>query len=350
MTVLRSVHRRSLVAAVLAAGLLAGCAGSPSFLEPSSMIASRQAALFRLLLVPSAAVFLLVEGWLIFNVVRFRRRSSDQGLAPQVHGHPALEITWTVLPILLVTALFVLTVGTINAIAAPAGSPQDIRVHVIGHRWWWEFEYPDLHILTANELHVPANAVVQIQVDSVDVIHSFWVPQLSGKVDAIPGQTNELWFRADQPGEYYGQCSEYCGLNHANMRVTVIVDTPQDFDAWVENQQAPPPQPDGELAQKGHDLITQGICSNCHILGLEVPDESHQPSPAEAAGVRSHVGPNLNHLLSRSMIAGETIELTEANLASWLTQNQVMKPGNDMVVNLTDEDVAALMAYLKTLK
>jgi cytochrome c oxidase subunit 2 len=191
-------------------------------------------------------------------------------------------------------------------------------------------------IITANELHVPVGSTVQIKLDSVDVIHSFWVPQLSGKVDVIPGQTNEAWFRADEIGTFHGQCAEFCGLNHANMRIKVIVESQDDFDAWAQNQQQPPPEPQSDQAQTGHDMIVSGICSNCHALGDSGPEDP--------------TGPNLTHLFSRSVFAGATYDLTEQNIRRWLTQNDEMKPGNDMSVNLTQDDVDALMAYLTTLK
>jgi cytochrome c oxidase subunit 2 len=315
---------------------LAGCAGSPTFLLPNSSISADQADLYSILIYLSIGVFVLVIGWLLYNIIRFRRRAGDDTLPKQVHGNTPLEITWTVLPILLVAVLFVLTVRTVNAVAAPSSSGDDVNVTVVGHRWWWEFDYPDYGFVTANEMHVPVGATVQIDVESVDVIHSFWVPQLSGKADAIPGQTNHLWFKADQIGEYHGQCSEYCGLNHANMRIKLVVESQDDFDAWAKNQQAPPPEPQGDQAATGHKMIASGICSNCHALG-----------ESQAEGL---VGPNLNHLFSRSVFAGATYPLTENNIRRWLTENDQMKPGNDMSVNLTQDDVDALMAYLTTLR
>jgi len=316
--------------------ILAGCAGSPSIMAPNSSVATHEASLFRLLLYLSAGVFVLVEGILIFNIISFRQREGDTTPPKQIHGNNTLEIIWTTLPLILVVVLFVLTVRTVNAVAPPAASSQDINVHVVGHRWWWEFDYPDMGIITANELHVPVGSTVQIKLDSVDVIHSFWVPQLAGKVDVVPGQTNEAWFNADEIGTFHGQCAEFCGLNHANMRIEVVVESQADFDAWVKNQQLPPPEPQSDQAQKGYDMITSGICSNCHALGDESPENP--------------VGPNLTHLFSRSVFAGATYDLTEANIRRWLTENDDMKPGNDMSVNLTQDDVDALMAYLTTLK
>jgi cytochrome c oxidase subunit 2 len=322
---------------VLTSVALAGCAGSPTFLLPNSSVASDEADLYNILFYLSIAVFVIVVGWLLFNVIRFRRRPGDDTPPRQVHGNTTLEIVWTVIPILLVAVLFVLTVQTVNAVTSPDTSGGDpVNIGVVGHRWWWEFDYPDYGFKTANEMHVPVGATIQLDVDSVDVIHSFWVPQLSGKADAVPGQTNQLWFAAEEVGDFYGQCSEYCGLNHANMRIKVVVESQADFDAWVKNQQAPPPEPQNDQAQTGHDMIVSGICSNCHALGQEQKEDL--------------IGPNLNHLFSRSVFAGATYPLTEDNIRRWLTENDQMKPGNDMSVNLTQENVDALMAYLTTLR
>ena len=317
--------------------MLVGCAGSPSFLEPASSVSQHQADLFTILIYLSIAVFVIVEGLLLINILRFRKKDGDGETAPQIYGNTRLEVIWTGIPLLLVVVLFVLTVNTVQAVSAPSGKADDVNVHVIGHRWWWEFDYPDLGILTANELHVPVGATIQMDLDSVDVIHSFWVSQLSGKEDVIPGQTNHLWFRADKVGSYYGQCAEFCGLNHANMRIRVIVESQEDFDAWVANQQLPPAEPQSDLAQQGHDLITNGICSNCHTLG-------------DNEGLQS-IGPNLTHLFSRSVFAGATYDLTEDNIRRWLSDNPHMKPGNDMAgVTLDQNEIDALMAYLPTLK
>ena len=324
---------------VLGAGLgilLVGC-GSPSFLAPNSTISNSEAHLYWILIYLSIAVFLLVEIWLAINIIRWRRRPGDDTPPEQIHGNNRLEIIWTVLPILLVTVIFILTVRTVQAVAPPSPQASDLNVHVIGHRWWWEFDYPDQGVITANELHIPVGTTVQLTLDSADVIHSFWVPQLSGKTDVIPGQTNHMWMKADTIGEFHGQCAEFCGQNHANMRIKVVVQSQADFDAWLQNQEQDPPQPQTADQQAGYKLITTGICSNCHALGT-------------VSGPDNPVGPNLNHLFSRSVFAGATYDLTEDNIRRWLTQNQQMKPGNDMNVTLTSDQVNQLMAYLTTLK
>ncbi|HTX80214.1 MAG TPA: cytochrome c oxidase subunit II, partial [Longilinea sp.] len=207
---------------------------------------------------------------------------------------------------------------------------------VIGHQWWWEFDYPDLGIVTANEMVIPTGTPVQITLTSVDVIHSFWIPQLAGKTDVIPGQTNHMWISADQPGTYDGQCSEFCGMEHALMRDRVIAVTPANFQAWVKNQQANPPAPQTDLEQQGEKLVTTGVCAACHTIN--------------GTSAKGKVGPNLTHLFSRSTFAGASFTVNEANMSAWLTSNTTMKPGNLMSIRVPDSQLEAILAYLKTLK
>ena len=306
-------------------------------MTPASTTTAELAHLYQIILVLSAIVFVLVEGLLIYNIVRFRQRPGDDSIPDQTYRNVRLEAIWTAIPLLLVTVLFGFTVRTTFAMAAPPPQPGDLKVHVIGHRWWWEFRYPGLGIITANELHVPQGAVVQIDLDSVDVIHSFWVPRLAGKIDVIPGQTNHMWFNASETGDFRGNCAEYCGLNHANMRIHVIVQTQAEFDAWVANQQQPPAAPQTDLQKEGQQIIATGICHNCHTLG---DNQALQP-----------IGPNLTHLYSRKTFAGATFDLNELNLRHWLQHSAEMKPGNDMsAISPNSEQVDALIAYLTTLK
>ncbi len=329
----RILRRLALLAA---AGVLAGCK-SPAFMQPASSISSKVTHLYVIVLIMSALVFVLVEGLLLYNIFRYRKRPGDDTIPEQSYRNLRLEIIWTAIPVLLVAVLFVLTIRTANSVAAPPPRPNDLNLHITGHRWWWEFAYPDLGIVTANELHIPEGAVVQVDLDSVDVIHSFWVPQLAGKTDAIPGQTNHMWLTADETGEFRGHCAELCGLNHAYMRILVVVEPQEEFDAWVANQQQLPTQPQTDLQKQGAQIITTGICHNCHTLGEH---EGLQP-----------IGPNLTHLFSRKTFAGASFNLNEDNIRRWLQHSAEMKPGNDMAkISPSDEQVDALMAYLKTLK
>jgi len=186
--------------------LLSACQPSPTFLVPASSIAGHEAGLFNIILIMALVVFVIVEGALIWILVRDRKRADDEQLPAQIHSNMRLEVTWTVIPIFLVIALFIMTIQTMNAVAAPSQLQSDLKVHVVGHRWWWEFDYPDLGIATANELHIPVGTTVQVTLESVDVIHSFWVPQLAGKTDVVPGQDNTMWLTGDQLGDFLGQC------------------------------------------------------------------------------------------------------------------------------------------------
>jgi len=322
-----------LLAALPACSSLAVFDDSPSFLNPASDAAQEEADLHWIIFFMSAVIFVIVEGLLIYNLIRFRhRRGADPMRATGHIARPLLvEGIYTITPFVLVFILFILTIRTMNAVAAPERRESDLNVRVIGYRWWWEFEYPDLGILTANELHIPVDANVHIALESADVIHSLWVPQLAGKTDAIPGSPNTMWFRGSKVGVYEGLCSEYCGLNHATMRLRVVVDSQEDFDRWVAGQQAPPYQPQSDQERQGYELLSQGYCLGCHSF-----------DPAQTPGV---IGPDLAHLFSRSVFAGGSYELTEENLRRWLHDPQEMKPGNLMTVKLSDDEVNAVVAY-----
>jgi cytochrome c oxidase subunit 2 len=315
----------------------AGVPSVPYFLNPAGPIAGQEADLYRLLLYPSGLVLIVVWGLLIYNIVRFRKKPTDKELSPQYYREELIEAIYTGIPVLLVIAIFVVMLGTVRAVAAPAPQKSDLQVTVKGHRWWWEFDYPGSKVVTANELHIPVNTTVQIDLDSADVIHSFYVPQLAGKTDVVPGVINHMWLRADKIGQYHGQCAEFCGLNHANMRFTVYVDSQTDFQAWLANQMKPAVEPQTDKQKTGHDIIANGVCGACHNL-----DDNGPEFNASA--------PNLTHLMSRKMFAGETFDLNEQNLRLWLEDNQEMKPGNDMKHTFSKGQIDDLMSYLTTLK
>ncbi len=318
--------------------LITGCTMPVNWVaNPGSSITSQQSSLYLIILIPAAVVFLIVEGGIIYAVIRFRHRKGDASEPAQVHGNVPLEIIWTALPVLLVIFIFIIGLNTMNGIAAPAPSSNDIKVNVIGHQWWWEFDYPDLNIKTADELYIPAGTPVQITLTSVDVIHSFWVPQLTGKTDVVPGQTNHMWINASQTGTYDGQCSEFCGIEHALMRARVVVLSKADFQAWVQTQQSPPPAPQTTVELQGQKLVENGACAACHTIN--------------GTNAKGTVGPNLTHLYSRSSFAGASFPLTDANIASWLQDSAAMKPGSDMSnIHVNAQDLPAIMAFLKTLK
>ena len=316
--------------------LLSGCSNTSTFLNSASPISRDEAHLYEIVLAMSFVVLLTVYSLLIYNILHFRSRVHDFAVPDQHYRHLLIESVYTGIPLVAVTVLFILTVYTMHAVAAPPPDKSDLNVQVVAHSWWWEFDYPDLGIVTANEMHIPINANVHMSLVSADVVHSFWVPELAGKTDVIPGVTNHMWMKGDQVGEYSGQCSEYCGLNHGNMRFRVFVDTQENFDAWVKNQQQPPVQPQTDLQKQGYDLVVNGICAGCHSLG------DHKAALP--------IGPDLTHLFSRTTFAGASFDLNEANLLRWLQDTEAMKPGNDMQVTLTPDQINALIAYLSMLK
>jgi cytochrome c oxidase subunit 2 len=281
------------------------------------------------------AIFLVVQALLLIAVFRFRERDPEV-IPRQVRGSALLELIWTVLPAVILIFIAFPTVAAI--FRTQAVPPKDaLRVTVIGHQWWWEFRYPDLGIVTASDLHLPAGQPVSLEIAGADVIHSFWVPGLGGKRDAIPGSVTRIVLTADTPGEYYGQCAEFCGASHANMRHLAVVETPQAFAAWVAQQKLPAlTPPDGSPASAGLQLYRAGTCIGCHAVG-----------GVSAGGV----GPDLTHFGSRKTIAGGILPNTTENLARWLRNSPAVKPGSLMPEQkLSDSEVAALVAYLQSLK
>ncbi|MGH2578587.1 MAG: cytochrome c oxidase subunit II, partial [Actinomycetota bacterium] len=269
----------------------AACApnASQDSLEPAGRYAEKIDNLFRPVFWIATAIFFVVEGLLLYLVIRYRHRRGRQGIPPQVHGNKRLEIAWTILPALILVGVAVPTVSTIYDLAAqPTG--RVLNVSVIGHQWWWEFDYPDLNVNTANQLHIPVGQPVYLSLCAAgvgyegqpapndcqqipatigdSVIHSFWVPQLGGKQDVVPGRINHLLIQADRPGVYTGQCAEFCGLSHAYMRFTVVAQPRDEFDAWVRAQRADAPTPaEGSLAATGFDLFMDAnTCIRCHAI------------------------------------------------------------------------------------
>ena len=254
------------------------------------------------------------------------------------------------MPTLLLIAIAVPSVLTIFDNANSPQTPEEggLVVRATGHQWWFEFEYPDLGVVTANELHVPIGRPVNVELDSVDVIHSFWIPKLAGKVDMVPNNDNTLWFQADEPGVYFGQCAEFCGEAHAHMRFTVVAESEADFASWLKAQAAPALEPTDILAIEGKEVFMsiQAGCRGCHTI--------------DGTRARGQIGPDLTHFASRDTFAGSILENTQPNLRDWLENPCDIKPGNIMcrdagVYNgtsprLTEPQISALIAYLRGLK
>ena len=277
---------------------------------------------------------IVVEAALLWVCFHFREKPG-QPIPKQVHGHTALEVSWT---IAFAVVLLIFAIPTIPVIFATQAEPPAtaLRVDVGGRQWWWEFKYPDLKVVTANELHLPAGQTVAFNLHAPDVIHSFWMPQLGGKRDVVPGRVNRLTLAPDEPGEYPGQCAEYCGMSHANMRFRVIVHSKADFEKWVAAQQGPPVQPADPLAQKGQELFAQSACVGCHTI----------------TGVSGGVlGPNLTHFGSRQSMGANLMANTPENVAKWIENPGHMKPGVLMPdLGMRGEQPKALAAYLLSLK
>ena len=322
-----------------AALAISGCGGPfpQSTLHPRSDFARGTDALFTDIFWWAAGVFVVVELMLLVAIVRFRHREGRAAPRP-THGHTLMEIGWTLAPAVILVFVAVPTVRTIFATAGEA--PADaLKVDVIGHQWWWEFRYQELGLVTANELHVPLGRVVQLSITSVDVIHSFWAPPLGGKRDAIPGHVTRIAFRPDSVGDYSGQCAEFCGVSHANMRLRVIVDSDSGFGRWATVQLAGPAAPAPRtLAERGKAVFARSACIGCHTIQGVSP------------GV---IGPNLTHVGSRKTIASGLFPNDSAHLARWIADAPSLKPGSLMTrmqPPLTDADIAALGAYLQSLK
>lgn len=312
----------------------------PSTVAPASDEAGRINFLFMLILGLAAVVFVVVEGLLIFTVFKYRNRPPESAL--QIHGDNRLEVAWTAAPAVILFVIMGFTLQTMSQVRAPA--PADaLKVKAIGHQFWWEFRYPNENIVTASELVVPVNRTVEVALESVDVEHGFWAPELFGKVDAIPGYTTRLRFTPTDVGrrEYGGQCTQYCGTQHAQMRFSVIVLPQAEYDVWVAGQQQPPAAPEALAGnvRAGYDAFfnAQNACIACH-----------QIDGTAAAG---QIGPNLTHVASRAHLAGGILANTPENLARWLRDPQGVKPGNKMVIRKLDEQtIADITAYLSSLK
>ena len=292
----------------------------------------------------TAGIFLIVGGLLLYAVIRFRQRESDsEREPPQIYGSNQIELSWTVIPILIVVMLFLSTTRVILETEAAPKPASALDVTVIGHQFWWEYRYPKLGVVTANELHVPVSDPAKptptyLAMSSADVTHSFWVPRLAGKMDAIPNRINTMWIDPQVPGLYLGQCAQYCGTQHAKMLLRVIAQTPEDFARWIEQQKraSDTDQPGNPAAAEGRTVFMHSACINCHTIAGTV-----------ATG---RFGPDLTHLESRETIGSGPIENTPENLRRWVADPNEMKPGALMPsMHLNDHDLDVITAYMTTL-
>jgi cytochrome c oxidase subunit II len=317
--------------------------GRTSIFSPAATPAHSIFGLSTLVLSFTSGIFLVVGGLLLFAVIRFRHRPSDPHSLQepaQIYGSNQIELSWTVVPILIVFILFLATARVIYSTEHAPKPPNSLDVTVIGHQFWWEYRYPKLGIVTANELHIPvsdpkAPTPTYLTMSSADTNHNFWIPQLAGKMDVIPNKVNTMWIDPAKPGVYLGQCAQYCGTQHAKMLLRVYADTPAEFAAWVAHQRQPVSQDPG--ASEGRDVFQHNACISCHTIAGTV-----------ATG---RFGPDLTHLASRETIASGSVANTPQNIRSFVADPAHFKPGALMPpMHLNDHDLDAVTAYLTTLK
>jgi len=352
--------------------LFAACGeNSPSILDTHGPIASSEGTVFWVILGIATFVFLAVEGALVFSIFRYRERP-DMGNPQQIHGNTKLELLWTVIPTIFLVVILVFTLRGLLEVA-PESEPADankVTVTAIAHQWWWEFYYPKYNISTADTLEIPTNTVVHVDLFSNNVIHSFWVPQLTGKTDVVPGHNNAKWFVANNPGTFEGICAEFCGTQHANMKFNVKAVDPNAYMTWVHTQQQAALSPAKSKAQYSPAdglAVFQQNCTSCHgIVGVDETKYNNIQANCNTSHDNASdcpLGPNLTHFGSRDLIAGGVLTnnkdqcnpnnphlLQDCNLAKWLHDPQGIKPGNDMAIGqLSDAQIRNLVAYLESL-
>ena len=323
--------------------LLAGCGGEQNTLAPHSQASADIANLFWVMMAVAFGGLALVTGLLVWAWVRRRRRGF--GVFDADDPHPGERAGWwmvvgmgIVFPLTVIVALFIVSDGAIiNVTQAPAASSTAMTVDAIGHQWYWEFRYPGTKAVTADEMHIPVDTRINLVATTVDVIHSFWVPQLNRKIDTIPGRQNRILLYANRTGVFRGQCAEYCGLQHAHMAMLVFVQSKPQFQAWLRRQASRARTPTSALERRGRQVFLDGACSSCHAL--------------RGTSARGFVGPDLTHVASRTTLGGVTVPNRRGYLARWVADSQHFKPGNQMPdLHLAGSQLRALVAYLESLR
>lgn len=332
-----SAARARRVALVLAAAVLAaGCANAPSALRTAGPAAGSIAVLWWILLGLGTAVFVAVTGYLLLAALR---QPPPDGPRSLVGADERFIAMWGIaIPAVILLVVLVLTIRTGAVTYRPPSEPE-LTVEVIGHQFWWEVRYPDAGatVVTANEIHVPAGRPVRLVLESADVIHSFWVPELHGKMDQIPGRSNVFWIEADEPGEYRGICAEFCGIQHAQMHFLLIASPEDEFATWLAAQAEEPEDAEAAGVAAGQEVFVQANCIACHaVRGLREPTD---------------VGPDLTHFASRRTLAAGMQENTRENLRAWIRNPHQTKPGTRMPATpLPDDELEALLDYLEALR
>jgi cytochrome c oxidase subunit 2 len=306
-----------------------------SVLEPASTQGREILSLFWVVLGITGVIFLIVTTLVVIAVVRFRERpggpppsSTDENLT--------LELVWTVIPLVIVGVLFVFTVRVMHRVD-PQAKGRDPDLVIVAHQWWWELHYPRQGFSSANEIHVPVNTKLLLKLESADVVHDFWVPALGKKVDAIPGHPNTLWLTVTRPGVYLGTCDEFCGTEHAWMRIRVIGQPEHEFEAWAAHQALPAAASSSPQASKGAELFQDRTCASCHAI--------------RGTDATARIGPDLTHVAGRDTLASGALDNTPANLARWIADPQAIKPGCYMPdLHLDRSEVELVTAYLEELQ
>jgi cytochrome c oxidase subunit II len=330
--------------------LFSSCAGRQSALDPAGPQADRIGQLWWFMFWACTAVFIVVMMALAYAIVRGRRArqsTTDSPIErsiitpdPQGERRMTRVISAAVaLTVLILFAMLIFEFATSRSLKSLA-SPEPLVIQLTGHQWWWDVKYDDPLpaniVTTANEIHIPVGQPILLKGTSTDVIHSFWVPNLHGKRDLIPGQQSIIWFQADKPGVYRGQCAEFCGYQHAKMALLVIAESVEDFNAWLAHQRQAAVSPTDVERQRGQQIFLSSPCVMCHTIRGTIAS--------------SRFGPDLTHLADRETIAAGTLTNTEKHLANWVTNSQEIKPGNRMPnVPLKGEDLQTLLSYLTSL-
>ena len=356
--------------------VLSACSGSgpQTALNPEGPIGRTIDDLWELVFIMATVVFVIVQAALIYTIIRYRARKGDDTEPVQVHGNTRLEILWTIIPVVILASIGYPIVKGIFDVRAIAEGSDVLQVQVTGHQWWWEFEYVDLTddtgrtLVTANELYIPEDVEVNLTMTSADVIHSFWVPILAGKRDVVPNRISNMTLIADNPTPpdqpHPGQCAEYCGLAHADMRFKVHVRSQADFDSWVDGQLAPAEIPTAGAAAAGYETFTINCiaCHNATVAGPDGPEDIGPVRTLEVDGVTftSSLAPNLAHFGQRNTFGAGTFENTSEHLAEWLADPSSIKPMrpelNDIAngrilgmpnFNLTSDEITNLIALLE---
>jgi cytochrome c oxidase subunit 2 len=345
--IVRTMWRSVVLLVLLSCCITTAAAANPSSSSGTNIFAPESTparSIFHLsvfVLVITGIIFAVVFTLLVYSISKFRATSANEDREPaQVYGSTQIELAWTIIPTLIVVVLFLATARVLHAVQEAPMPANAVEVTVIGHQFWWEYRYPQLGVVTANELHVPVSDPTHptptfLELLSADTDHSFWVPELAGKTDLIPNHPNRMWIDPERTGTFVGQCAQFCGTQHAKMLLRVSVDTPEEFAEWVREQRQPAIT--DERVAAGKRVFETTACINCHSIRGTVAD--------------GRFGPDLTHLMSRSTIAAGAALNAPQNLRLWIQSPDAIKRGSLMpAMKLGDSDLDALVEYLETLR